>query len=100
MGTNENNKVTVEPKPEVCSIEETPAAEGLAPSMRPDKGAINLMLVLLCLAFAQGWGYMRSWVVGWCNSRCINQIKAPSPYTSANLGMKRDNIYTLQLLGD
>lgn len=50
MSTNDNNQAPAEPKLEVCNVEEIPAA-GVLASVRPDEGAINLTLLLSCLAF-------------------------------------------------
>ncbi|KAM0452068.1 hypothetical protein ACHAPV_009692 [Trichoderma viride] len=51
MAINEDHQATAEPKHEVSNVEEIPAAEVLAPGVRPDEGAINLTLLLSCLAF-------------------------------------------------
>lgn len=77
MGINEDKKVTAEPKPDVCNVEETPDAECLTPSMRPDKGAINLMLVWSCLAFGAS-----SFLFGY-DDRVISPVAATPAFVSA-----------------
>lgn len=76
MGGNENNKLAAEPKPDVCNIEETPVAEELVPSMRPDKGAINSVLVLSCLAFGAS-----SFLFGY-DDRVISPVAATPAFVS------------------
>lgn len=76
MAINENNTATVEPKLEVCNVEEIPAAEGLAPGIRPDEGAINLMLVCSCLAFGAS-----SFLFGY-DDRVISPVAATPAFVS------------------
>lgn len=76
MATNENNQASVEPKLEVCNVEEIPAAEALAPGVRPDEGAINSMLVLSCLAFGAS-----SFLFGY-DDRVISPVAATPAFVS------------------
>lgn len=76
MATDENNQAAAEPKLEVCNVEEIPAAEGLAPGIRPDKGAINLMLVFSCLAFGAS-----SFLFGY-DDRVISPVAATPAFVS------------------
>lgn len=79
MATNENNQATAEPKLEVCNVEEIPTAEALAPGVRPDEGAINLMLVLSCLAFGAS-----SFLFGY-DDRVISPVAATPAFVSPGL---------------
>lgn len=76
MTTNKNDEAAAEPKLETCNVEEIPAADGLAPGMRPDEGAVNLMLVLSCLAFGAS-----SFLFGY-DDRVISPVAATPAFVS------------------
>jgi hypothetical protein len=76
MATEKNELATAEPKLDVCNIEEIAAAEVLASGVRPDKGAINLMLVLSCLAFGAS-----SFLFGY-DDRVISPVAATPAFVS------------------
>lgn len=76
MAINEDHQATAEPKHEVSNVEEIPAAEVLAPGLRPDEGAINLTLLLSCLAFGAS-----SFLFGY-DDRVISPVAATPAFVS------------------